>query len=77
MGTNGRLTTAEDDAIQKESRSTRSKRAACGSGDGHQGRRTFLRGSVQGIGFRPWACRTARALGLSGSVRNVGGGVIV
>ena len=34
-----------------------------------------LRGSVQGVGFRPWVWRTARALGLSGSIQNRPDGV--
>ncbi len=34
-----------------------------------------IRGGVQGIGFRPWIVRSARALGLRGRVRNLPGGV--
>lgn len=33
-------------------------------------RRILVRGEVQGVGFRAWTERTARALGLSGWVRN-------
>jgi hydrogenase maturation protein HypF len=36
-----------------------------------------IRGAVQGIGFRPWILRTARALGLRGRVRNLPGAVEV
>jgi hydrogenase maturation protein HypF len=32
-------------------------------------------GAVQGVGFRPWAARAARSLGLAGSVRNAAAGV--
>lgn len=30
----------------------------------------LVHGRVQGVGFRWWACRTARSLGLAGTVRN-------
>jgi hydrogenase maturation protein HypF len=36
-----------------------------------------VRGTVQGVGFRPWAARLARALDLAGGVRNVSWGVSV
>jgi hydrogenase maturation protein HypF len=39
------------------------------------GRRFGLRGSVQGVGFRPWVRRTAHELGVRGSVANAPGGV--
>ena len=32
--------------------------------------RIFVRGRVQGVGFRDWIVRKARALGLAGWVRN-------
>ena len=32
--------------------------------------RLVVRGRVQGVGFRAWTVRTARALGISGWVRN-------
>ncbi len=34
-----------------------------------------MHGLVQGVGFRPFVCRLASGLGLSGHVRNVAGGV--
>ena len=37
--------------------------------------RILVRGTVQGVGFRPFVYRTAVALGLSGWVRNVLAGV--
>lgn len=39
------------------------------------GRRIDIRGTVQGVGFRPWVYRLARDAGLGGRVRNVPGGV--
>ncbi len=47
---------------------------AAGAG---QGRRIVLTGTVQGVGFRPFVYRLARALGLAGRVRNDAGGVTV
>jgi acylphosphatase len=40
------------------------------AGGGRAAARFLVRGRVQGVGFRWWTCR-ARALGLSGSVRNL------
>ncbi|WP_020576622.1 carbamoyltransferase HypF [Actinopolymorpha alba] len=40
-------------------------------------RRVEVRGTVQGVGFRPFVSRLARQLGLDGSVRNAGGQVVI
>ena len=42
-----------------------------------EGRRIELRGTVQGVGFRPWVFRLAREEGISGRVRNDGMGVTI
>ncbi|HLK10613.1 MAG TPA: carbamoyltransferase HypF [Candidatus Binatia bacterium] len=41
------------------------------------GRRIEIRGTVQGVGFRPWVLRLARAAGVAGRVRNDPGGVTI
>jgi hydrogenase maturation protein HypF len=41
------------------------------------GRRIDVRGTVQGVGFRPWVYRLARQLGLVGRVRNDAAGVTI
>lgn len=42
-----------------------------GSGNGGTARKAYLiEGRVQGVGFRWWTTRNARALGLRGTVRN-------
>ncbi len=40
-------------------------------------RRITVRGTVQGVGFRPWVYRHAAALGLAGSVANGRSGVVI
>lgn len=42
-----------------------------------EGRRIAIRGTVQGVGFRPWVYRVARASHVSGRVRNDTGGVTI
>ena len=39
------------------------------------GRQITVRGRVQGVGFRPYVWRLAKAAGLTGHVRNDGAGV--
>jgi hydrogenase maturation protein HypF len=41
------------------------------------GRHIEIRGVVQGVGFRPWVYRLARAAGLTGSVSNGASGVVI
>ena len=41
------------------------------------GLRIEIRGTVQGVGFRPWVYRVARELGVGGKVRNHAAGVTV
>jgi hydrogenase maturation protein HypF len=42
-----------------------------------QGRRIEIRGTVQGVGFRPWVYRLAREEGIAGRVRNDALGVTI
>jgi hydrogenase maturation protein HypF len=42
-----------------------------------EGRRIDIRGTVQGVGFRPWVYRLAHELGLGGRVRNDARGVTI
>ena len=42
-----------------------------------EGRRIVVRGIVQGVGFRPWVFRLARAAGVAGRVGNDGAGVVI
>jgi hydrogenase maturation protein HypF len=44
---------------------------------GLAGRRIEVRGTVQGVGFRPWVFRLAREIGLGGRVRNDSLGVTI
>ncbi len=41
------------------------------------GRRIEVRGTVQGVGFRPWVYRAAQRVGVVGRVRNDPGGVTI
>jgi len=41
------------------------------------GRRIQVRGTVQGVGFRPWVCRLAQGCGIRGRVRNDPQGVTI
>ena len=41
------------------------------------GRRIEVRGTVQGVGFRPWVYRTAQRIGVVGRVRNDPRGVTI
>ncbi len=44
---------------------------------GLDGRRIEIRGTVQGVGFRPWVVRLARELGVNGAVWNDAAGVLI
>ena len=44
---------------------------------GVDGLRIEVRGTVQGVGFRPWVVRLARGLGVSGGVWNDAAGVVI
>lgn len=44
---------------------------------GAEGRRIEVRGTVQGVGYRPWVYRTARESHVAGTVRNHTGGVTI
>src|SRR3954454_9521596 len=49
-----------------------------GPGDGARSAWSIhVRGTVQGVGFRPFVYRVAAGLGLDGSVRNVGRDVLI
>ncbi|HEY7512450.1 MAG TPA: carbamoyltransferase HypF [Vicinamibacteria bacterium] len=41
------------------------------------GRRIEIRGTVQGVGFRPWVYRVAREQGIAGRVKNDARGVVI
>ncbi|MGZ3272017.1 MAG: acylphosphatase, partial [Croceibacterium sp.] len=42
-----------------------------------EGRRIQIRGTVQGVGFRPWVYRMARQAGVTGRVHNDAAGVTI
>ncbi len=42
-----------------------------------EGRHIQIRGTVQGVGFRPWVYRLARIIGVGGRVRNDASGVLI
>lgn len=42
-----------------------------------QGRRIEIRGTVQGVGFRPWVYQLATRAGIGGNVRNAANGVVI
>ena len=42
-----------------------------------EGRRILIRGTVQGVGFRPWVYRVARQSGVTGRVHNDTAGVTI
>lgn len=42
-----------------------------------EGRRIEIRGTVQGVGFRPWVYRLAREMRVNGRVRNNSSGVVI
>lgn len=42
-----------------------------------KGRRIEIRGTVQGVGFRPWVYRLARERGITGRIHNHAGGVTI
>jgi len=42
-----------------------------------EGRRVEIRGTVQGVGLRPWVYRLAREAGIAGRVRNDAQGVTI
>ncbi len=42
-----------------------------------EGRRIEIRGTVQGVGFRPWVYRLAREMRVRGRVRNASSGVVI
>ena len=54
-----------------------SRLAADASPAVREGRRIAIRGTVQGVGFRPWVYRVAREAHVSGRVRNDTGGVTI
>ncbi len=55
----------------------RREKSPSGTGPAIEGRRIAIRGTVQGVGMRPFVYRLARDLGLGGRVRNEAMGVTV
>ena len=51
--------------------------AVLGPGERPIAVRVRIEGVVQGVGFRPFVCRLARGMGVRGTVRNVGGAVVI